>query len=230
MLFGVLLLVSCTNGPQSLTYREQLDIYKDMKIRLYQVAGPVKIAGVNMCAKTGIDKGTRYHNLLDYPEKLRSVAQSYWNLTRENTVLIEEKSNHIATHIVKCKAPLILDYDDTPNAYTDGDSIYITPALLNEVDDLTLSLVIAHELAHIVLKHVDAEQSEKLERAADRTALYMLARADLDYPKAALQDVASKPPHKDGQKFLDTSKRAEYFRKVVAEIDKLKKEGKALVP
>ena len=226
IILGVLFLASCASLPQSLTYREQLDIYKDMKIRLYQVASPVKIAGVGLCSKTGIDKGIIYHSLRDYPEKFRSVAQSYWKLTDDDAVLHEKQSGNNAN----CQAPLILDYDEIPNAYTDGESIYITPSLLNQVDDLSLSLIIAHELAHIVLKHVNQELSEKLEREADRTALYILARAGLDYRKAALQDVASKPPHKDGQKYLDTSKREDYFREVVAEIDKLKAEGKALVP
>ncbi|MCF6220376.1 MAG: M48 family metalloprotease [Robiginitomaculum sp.] len=226
ILIAGLLLLGCASAPPSLTYREQLDIYKDMKIRLYQVARPIKIAGVGVCENTAIDKGKSYHSLHDYPEKLRPVAESYWGLSEKLKLLFEKQSSNISN----CQAPLILDYDKAPNAYTDGESIFVTPALLNKVDDLALSLIIAHELAHIVLNHVDKEQSEELEREADRFALFMLAIAELDYRKATLQDAASKPPHKNGQKYLDTSKREIYFREVVAEIDKLKEEGKALVP
>ncbi len=227
ILLAGLLLMACASTPQSLTYREQLDIYKDMKIRLYQVGIPIKLAGVGVCSKTRIDKGVLYHKLRDYPEKLRPVAQSYWGLGADDTILYEGQSGHVSA----CQAPLVLDYDTIPNAYTDGDNIFVTSGLLNEIDDLALSLIIAHELAHIALKHVDKEPSETLEREADRMALFILARAKLDYRKAALQDVASKPPHiYAGQKYLDTSKRADHFRGVIGEIEKLEEEGKALVP
>ncbi len=223
----LLFLAGCVNTPEPLSYREQLDVYKDMKIRLFKMASPVKVSGVGVCAKTGTDTGVLTHSLSDYPHKMRDVAQSYWSLTDEDTVLYENASYNV----LNCQAPLVLVYDAIPNAYTDGESIYITPVLLSKVDDLALALIIAHELGHIVLKHVDAEPSEALERAADRFALFMLARVGLDYRKAALQEVASRQLHMSGgQTYLDTTKRADYFRKVVAEIERLQADGKALVP
>ncbi len=223
--FGALLLASCASTPQSLTFRQQLDIYKDMKIRLYRVASPIKVSSAEICPSATFYNGILAHNLSDYPQLMRPVAQFNWGLTYENAWLYSVRFQDAA-----CTGTLELSYNKEPNAWTDGEGIFVTPSLLNKVDDLSLALIIAHELAHIALNHADKEPSEKLEREADRFALFMLARADLDYRKAALQDTASKPPDKGGQKYLDTRNREVYFREVIAEIDKLKKEGKALVP
>lgn len=230
-IFVALLLIGCAGTPPqtltSRTYREQLTVYKDMKIRLYKVAAPIKKSSVNLCSNVSVDSGIVTHRLSDYPEKMRDVAQSYWGLTDNEMVIYRNPSGKNLT----CQTPLILDYDTAPNAYTDGQSIFVSPSLLNKVDDLSLALIIAHELGHIALKHVDKEPSEALERAADRFALFMLARAGIDYRKAALQDVASRQPHiSEAQVYADTAKRAKYFREVVAEIEALQADGKPLVP
>jgi len=227
VLLALVLLAGCATTPEPLSYRQQLDIYKDMKIRLYQAAAPIKNAAASKCPKTGIDTGVLTHRLSDYPQNMREVAQSYWGLKDDDTVLFETEPSDVPN----CTALLILDYGEIPNAHTDGVSIFITPALLNQIDDLSLALIIAHELGHIAHGHLGAEPSEGLERQADRFALLMLARAGLDYKKAAAQDAASKPPHiSGGQPYLDTTKRADYFRKVVTEIEKLQADGNALVP
>lgn len=224
-ILGILLLASCASTPKSLTFRQQLDIYKDMKIRLYKVASPIKISSAEICPSATFYNGILAHNLSDYPQLMRPVAQFNWGLTYENAWLYSVRFQDAA-----CTGTLELSYNKEPNAWTDGEDIFVTPSLLNKIDDLSLSLIIAHELAHIALNHADKEPSEKLEREADRFALFMLARTKLDYRKAALQDAASIPPHRDGQEYLDASKRANYFREVIVEIGKLEATGKALVP
>jgi Peptidase family M48 len=226
-LVALVLLQACANAPKPLTYRQQLDIYKDMKTRLYKVAAPIKIASVSECPNTGVDNGILTHRLSDYPEYMRDTAHNYWGLEDEDTVLYETQTDNSSS----CYVPLVLDYSNISNAHTDGENIFIAPALLDAVDDLTLALIISHELAHIALDHINDEPSEELERAADRFALFMLARAGLDYKKAALQGTASQSPHMPrGQTNLAATPRADYYRAIVAEIETLQANGKALVP
>ncbi len=53
-----------------------------------------------------------------------------------------------------CRAPLFLTTSTTINAYTNGRKIVLHSGLEQALDDdATLSLVIAHELAHMALKH-----------------------------------------------------------------------------
>lgn len=229
---GAILLVSCASAPAknqtSLSYREQLDIYREMKIRLYQVATPIKAAGIGLCTKAGIGNLFVTHRLSDYPTPMHPIARAYWSLGEGDKIISKIKYDK---ETVICSAPLVLEYDQQPNAWTDGESIFVTASLLNEVDDLALALIIAHELGHVVLEHVDQEQSGKLERDADRFALFMLARAGLDYEKAAKQKSASRRPHslKKGA-YPEYTDRATHFNKIVFEIEKLQADGKELVP
>ena len=223
---GAALLFGCTSTPEPLTYREQLDVYKDMKIRLYKVGTPVQKSGAKICAKTKITDGIQNHDLSDYPEDMHEVANSYWDLTEEQTKLSALPINGSI-----CAGTLVLSYEKKLNAWTDGDDIFITANLLKEVNDLALALIIAHELGHITHGDIWKEPSEELEQKADRFALFMLTRAGLDYKKAALQDVASRQPHSSNiPTVTDTKSRAEHFRNVVAEIEKLEAASKALIP
>lgn len=230
VIFALMFLASCTTIPAkteaTLSYRQKLDIYKDMKIRIYKVARPLKIHGADICPSSQYSDGILAHSLFDYPERMRSVAQSYWGLAENSTRLYSSRLRGDA-----CAGALLLSFEKQPRAHTDGQNIFITPSLLDEVDDLSLALIIAHELAHIALGHADKEPSEELEREADRFAVFMLARTDLDYRTAITQDAAHKRPH--AQKNLtdtDTKNRAEHFRKVVLEIEALQVSGKGLVP
>jgi len=223
-------LASCTTIPENteatLSYRQQIDIYKDMKTRLYKVSRPLKIYGANICPSHQNDNGILTHSIFDYPERMRSVAQSYWGLTENSTQLYSSR-----LHGDACTGALFLSYEKQARAHTDGQNIFITPSLLGEVDDLSLALIIAHELAHIALGHVSKEPSESLEREADRFAVFMLARADLDYRKAITQDAAHKKPHaQENLTDTDTKNRAEHFRKVVLEIEALQVSGEKLIP
>lgn len=223
---GAFLLIACTTTPEPLSYRQHLDVYKDMKIRLYKIGTPLQKSGVKICSRTKITDGVFTHTLSDYPENMQAVASSYWTLTKENTELTT-----LPIQGSICAGDLSLSYDKKFNAWTDGVDVFITSALMDEVDDLALALIIAHELGHITLGHIHKKQSETLERRADRFAMFMLARAGLDYKKAALQDTASRQPHlSEDPTFTDPDNRAEHFLTVIAEIEKLVADGKPLVP
>lgn len=227
---GILFLTSCTTVPTktetTLSYRQQLDIYKDMKIRLYKVSAPLKILGADICPASQNSDGILAHSLIDYPVRMRPIAEGYWGLTESPEQLY---NSHLRGDA--CTGTILLGYENYPRAYTDGDSIFITPSLLDEVNDLSLALIIAHELAHIALGHMDEEPSENLEREADRFAVFMLARAGLDYRAATTQDAASKKPHtQENPTYTDTKKRAQHFRITVLEVETLQASGGKLIP
>ncbi|HWP59878.1 MAG TPA: M48 family metallopeptidase [Candidatus Acidoferrales bacterium] len=59
-----------------------------------------------------------------------------------------------------CRYPVNLIYLDSPNAFSDGDSIGITTAMMRALrDDDELAFVLAHEIAHNVLGHVDRRKA-----------------------------------------------------------------------
>ena len=104
-----------------------------------------------------------------------------------------------------------------------GRVIFVTTGLMEHIDDLPLSLIIAHELAHNVLGHVGEEISTDNEQAADRWAVFILARAGLDYEKAVLD------PLSIGEN-EDVEKRANNFEKTITEIGRLLEQDLPLDP
>ncbi|MBL4853339.1 MAG: M48 family metalloprotease [Robiginitomaculum sp.] len=142
-----------------------------------------------------------------------------------------------ATDKDTANAPIFLRQDDTPNASTDGQAVYITAGLMNSVSDLALALIIAHELGHISLGHYWSQSPlEQLEQEADRYGLFLLARAGLDYQEAVQLPIATqtpheKVPHTHGQLPPNYgTNRAANFRLVIAEIEALKAKGVSITP
>jgi len=52
--------------------------------------------------------------------------------------------------------------DDAVNAFADGQTVYITSAMMRFADDAELSTVISHELGHNVMKHMDAKKKNAM--------------------------------------------------------------------
>ncbi|PHR61190.1 MAG: hypothetical protein COA43_04220 [Robiginitomaculum sp.] len=94
----------------------------------------------------------------------------------------------------KCDHEITLNDDNIINAYASGEEIIITKGMMLSVDDLTLSLIIAHELAHNVLEHINLDHTETRELDADRWAMYMLKFIGLDYETAGLQTASFRIP------------------------------------
>ena len=109
-----------------------------------------------------------------------------------------------------CDIPVELARTGDVFAWTNGTKVKIGEGMLRfAASDPELALVIAHELAHIILDHTGAFfnlGSARLEREADYVGLYILARAGFDlergvrlfdrmsvaFPK--LDEAASHPP------------------------------------
>lgn len=93
-----------------------------------------------------------------------------------------------------CDVAFQLIPDPRLRASADPGSVFVTSGLVQYVSsDDELALLLGHELAHIVLGHVDARGRRGLsrkarlerERAADRFGLYLMARAGYDVSQAS---------------------------------------------
>lgn len=60
-----------------------------------------------------------------------------------------------------CSYPVVYVNNDTLNAYADGDAVYIHKGLMRFTNDLELSTVIAHEIAHNAMQHIEAKQTNR---------------------------------------------------------------------
>ena len=62
-----------------------------------------------------------------------------------------------------CYYPVRLLDEDVVNAYADGEAIYVTRGMMRfAADDESLALVIAHELAHNAMAHVEAQRTNRM--------------------------------------------------------------------
>ncbi|MEP1229364.1 MAG: M48 family metalloprotease, partial [Litorimonas sp.] len=111
--------------------------------------------------------------------------------------------------------------------------IFITSALMSSVgDDLNLSLVLAHEMAHIIAKHTGQTPTAQLELEADRMALVLMQNAGLDIGKAIGFWRDEIHPHIELQNTSGThpsiNERYENFRKEQARIQAIVERGQEL--
>ena len=58
-----------------------------------------------------------------------------------------------------CKYPVGLIFDNQVNAFADGENVIITSGLMRALTDSQVQVVIAHEIAHNLRKHVDAQKT-----------------------------------------------------------------------
>ncbi len=91
-------------------------------------------------------------------EQLNSAAEKDAQVSIK--VLRDEIEQTIDINPVKaCDYKVLLANEDKINAFADGKSIGITTGMMRFVeDDLELSLVISHELAHNIMNHVGAKK------------------------------------------------------------------------
>lgn len=132
-----------------------------------------------------------------------------------------------------CDIPASVIFSEDINGYTDGAEIVITSALLNSVeDDIKLSLILAHEMSHIIAGHMQLTPSAALELEADRMALVLMQNAGLDIDKAISFWQESRHPHPSLQNASSThpslTARYENFRKEQRRIKRAMSKGETL--
>ncbi len=251
LLFTLLLgslLGSCTSIPPLKSHREILQSTIAMTGRLDHLAVKLRRAGASLCGEHVGDSGVILHKISDYPELYQPVAKSMWALDREKVLYVRPESKAQQSGLVfgdmvtsenimsfrqmdtGCDYEVRVRIDSRANAFANGEKIFVTTGLMENIDDLPLSLVIAHELAHNVLGHVAMEISTKNEREADRWAVFLLARAGLDYEQAVADPVSWYRHTNKGDDKRKGAARARHFETVISEVKRLQAQGLPLIP
>ena len=91
-------------------------------------------------------------------KEMKGNAQLSFQVARNN---ITQSLNVVPIEV--CDYPLILTNDDVVNAFADGNNIFITQGMMDFADsENELALVVAHELAHNTMRHIDAKRLNAL--------------------------------------------------------------------
>ncbi len=65
--------------------------------------------------------------------------------------------------VIACDYPALLQEDSRVNAYADGKAVYVTKGMMRlATKDQELALVLAHEFAHNIRKHIEARQANAI--------------------------------------------------------------------
>ena len=243
-------LVGCEGTPKPRTDIDILNSYRALNIKVDRVAAPILKAGLGLCPTTKQTSGAQLHNLSDYPEEIRDTAKTHFKMGAEDSIFFVRKdspadkaglkqgdkvsSSRLATLAVgndMCGYDVRIRYSQKINAYADGKIIIVTSEMIESADDLSLALIIAHELAHNILGHKAEDAASEIEPIADRWALFLLARAGLDYEHATRSSITIAPPHMSrAARYYKARERAAHYNKTIAEIKTLEKNGAPLDP
>ena len=118
--------------------------------------GDVLLSVNNKDIPDGKDASKKFSKLLK--EEIKNNKQLSFQIVRDG---IAESLD--VTPIETCDYPLIVTNDDVVNAFADGNNIFITQGMMDFTkSDDELALVVAHELAHNAMRHIDAKRTNAL--------------------------------------------------------------------
>lgn len=247
---GLVLLSGCASIKPPTSHIDILEEHRQMSVRLDRIAEPLLKAGMGLCFNKKPNTGLGFHTLFDFPKEFQPVAKTHWQMNEDEQVFYVREGSAAHKAGLKrgdtpsedtlralgesewvCEFGTQVRIQPNKNAFANGHDIIVTTSLMRAIDDLALSLIAAHELAHNVLG-IDADKTDiERELEADRWAVFLLARAGLDYGKAIRKFSAITPPHSVRTNFHDVQKaRFAAFRKAASEVKALQKSGKPLEP
>jgi len=158
-------------------------------------------------AKSGFRRGDAILAIGDYDMIAgRSARQFFESVSRleftkgETRIKIDRGGEILMLNVrpeTLCGYPVQLFYADFVNAYTDGEDIWVTTELLGQIEsDISLALIVAHELAHATEGHIFQKPGKDLELTADRLGIKYLVRAGYDGQTAIAEWIANPYNHK----------------------------------
>ncbi len=146
-----------------------------------------------------------------------------------------------------CRPPIMLANGNGLNAYANGDGVTVSRPLVDLAHTQDqLALVLAHEMAHLLLGHtrrgsggtaaisLDRGSARDDERAADRLGLYLLAHAGYQ-PREAIklwQTLGAARPTlmADGKMHPGIAERHRAMLQICLEIEAKQRAGRPLIP
>ncbi|MFI3242427.1 MAG: M48 family metallopeptidase [Alphaproteobacteria bacterium] len=162
--FGIWWLASTEEKEK---YEDYLKIYKHPENELF-VSYVIKGSAAD---KAGIKSGDVISSIYGQkPPTGKTIAADILDILEENQIEglgvdidIIRDGELISLNFepdMLCNYPLYVDTTDTVvNAYATGDEVYVTQGMMDKLtDDTLLSVVLAHELSHNVLGHVESSQ------------------------------------------------------------------------
>lgn len=252
--FGMVLtlfsLAACESVIAPNSQLDSLKTYKSYNQRIDNLLAPLLSANRHICPRIRGESGVRLHQLSDYPKTLQMLAKTEFLAQEKETVfyvlegspadkagvkagdtLTQAKLNALGKDNKVCGYGFKIRYEETANAFATGTDILITSGLIRSLDDASLQLVLAHELAHNILGHAGKELKPDVEHDADHLAVFLMARAGLDYHQISHLPAAISRPHR-GRFYTDKTSKARKasFIATITEIDALKEAGKPLNP
>ena len=163
-------------GP---VYERDFGIREQMTVLFVLEGGPAEAAGVQ--ARDVIKKINDIATT-----NTKALTEAYEKAGAEDPIKYEiERAGAPLTLTVKperaCRYPIVLDPQQIVNAFADGKQILITRGMVTFArDDNELALVVAHEMAHNVMKHIDArKQNMAIGMLADIAAI-LLSRGQVN--------------------------------------------------
>ena len=157
-------------GKYAAALRETLKLGDNPRIVSVATGSPAETAGI----KAGDEIVTIDGKGLDYGTKASKALPTLFNKPGGVTLKIAvlragEKKEFDLTPVIACRYPVRIVDKEQINAFADGTNIGITTGMIRFAkSDTELSLVIAHELAHNVMGHIDKRRGQRRGRCRRR--------------------------------------------------------------
>ena len=188
-----------------------LNVDAGLSVRTVREGGPAALAGVQAGDRLigindiKIPRGLTQKTFYD------SAAETVFGSPSARLTVARDQGNNMPEVIsfnlkaeTICGYPAHVVFDEYVNGHTDGRAVWITSELMRTVeDDDDLALIVAHEMAHAIARHLELtpsdEERKALELKADSMALVMLERAGFDIDSAIEYWMSSDNPQRMSQ-------------------------------
>jgi len=176
--FGILALNSRdARGRYASAIRDTLKLGDNARVVAVTEGSPAETAGLQVgdelisVGGKSIDYGARASKAIPAMLKTSGAAPVKFAIDRAGS-----KMEITVTPVVACRYPVRIVDKDQINAFADGDKIGITTGMIRFAhNDTELGLVVAHELAHNIMGHIDKRKGNAVGGAAIGVVFDVLA-------------------------------------------------------
>ena len=188
-----------------------LNVDAGLSVRTIRGGGPAALAGVQAGDRLMGINGQRFSGGLTQKTFYDNATETAFGAPTARLTIARNQGGNIAdvmsfklTPETICGYPAHVVFDEVVNGHTDGRAVWITSQLMRTVeDDDNLALIVAHEMAHAIARHLELtpsdEQRKVLELKADSMALVMLERAGFDIDSAIAYWMSADNPQRMSQ-------------------------------